>query len=259
MTRFIAISSAKGGVGKTTTAINLGTALSNFGKDVVVLDANITKPNINILLGTPNLSHTIHDVLKGKIHITDAAYIHPSGLRIIPGDISLQVLREIEGWHQHDFKNILIDLVGTTDVVILDTGGGLGTESLSVIKAADELIAVTNPDMPSITDTLKTIRVAEDAGVNVLGVIVNRRSGSPAEVIDRNIEAILEKKILGTIKEDESVGKAVFARQPLVYLYPDSTASIGFKGIAAKLMGQEYVPSISAEKKDFLDKMYERF
>lgn len=256
MTRFVAIASAKGGVGKTTAAINLGTALANFGKDVVVMDANISNPNISVHLGSPKLAHTLHDVLNRRIHITDAAYLHPSGLRIIPGNISLNMFKEMRGLK--GFKNVLLDLVGTTDLVLLDTGPGLGEEVVSVIKSADEIIAITNPDAPSVTDTLKTIRMAEDAGVKVLGVIVNRHSGSPAEMSLRNIEVMLDKNILGIVPEDESVAKSVFARQPLVYLYPESAASIGFKKIAAQLMGQDYTSSISAEKKDFLDSLYEK-
>jgi septum site-determining protein MinD len=256
MTKFIAIASAKGGVGRTIAAINLGTALANFGKDVVVLDANISKPNVSMHLGTPKLEHTLHDVLKGRTHITNAAYMHHSGLRIIPGSISLQGFKEIG--EVSDFKSVLLDLVGTTDIVLIDTSGGLGEEAISMISAADELIAITNPDVPSVTDTLKTIKAAEDAGVKVLGVIVNRHSGSEYDMEIKNVEAVLEKNILGIVPEDPSVPKSVAARQPLVYLYPDSPASLGFKRIAANLMGQDFTYSISAEKKDFLDRMYEK-
>ncbi|MCX6706620.1 MAG: cell division ATPase MinD [Candidatus Woesearchaeota archaeon] len=248
MTRFLAIASAKGGVGKTTAAINLATAMVNFGKDVVVLDANISKPNVSMHLGTPKLNHTLHDVLKGNIHITDAAYIHPSGLRIIPGNISLAVLKEIEGHDLSNFKNILIDLIGTTDLVILDTGSGLGREVQAVLGASDEMIAITNPEITSVTDTFKTIRIAEEAGCKVIGVIVNRQSGNVAEMEVKNIEAMLGKNILGIIPEDINVQKSIAARQPLVYLYPDSRASINYKQLAAKLMGQEYVHSIQAGK-----------
>ncbi|MBD3313231.1 P-loop NTPase [Candidatus Woesearchaeota archaeon] len=256
MTRFLAIASAKGGVGKTTTAINLGTAMANFGKDAVVLDANISKPNVSMHLGTPKLEHTIHDVIKGVKHITDTAYMHPSGLRVIPGNLSLNVARGIGDLS--GFKNLLLDLVGTTDLVLLDTGAGLGREVMSIISSADEMIAVTSPDVPSVTDTLKTIRMAEDAGVKVIGVIINRHSESEHDMEIKNIEAMLDKNILGVIPEDSSVPKAIYARQPLVYLYPESMASMGFKRIAAQLMGQDYTPSIQAENKDMLERLYER-
>lgn len=256
MTKFVAIASAKGGVGKTTVAINLGTALANFGKDVVVMDANISKPNISIHLGTPKLEHTIHDVLKGTKHITDAAYIHPSGLRVIPGNISMRVAKEIGDLK--GFKNILLDMVGTTDLVLLDTGAGLGREVQTILSCADEMIAVTNPDLPSVTDTLRTIKIAEDAGVKVLGVIVNRNAGNVFDMEIKNIEAMLEKNIIGIIPEDLNVPKSIMARQPLVYLYPETSASLGFKKIAANLMGQTFTHSISAGKKDFFDRLYDK-
>jgi septum site-determining protein MinD len=248
MTKFLAIASAKGGVGKTTAAINLATAMVNFGRDVVVLDASISKPNVSMHLGTPKLNYTIHDVLAGNLHITDAAYAHPSGLRIIPGNISLSVLKDMDDSQMRNFKNILIDLIGTTDLVILDTGSGLGKEVQAVLSASDEMIAITNPEITSVTDTLKTIRIAEESGCKVIGVIVNRQNGNVAEMEMKNIEAMLGKTILGIIPEDINVQKSIAARQPLVFLYPDSRASINYKHLAAKLMGQEYVPSISASR-----------
>src|SRR3989338_4734544 len=90
MTKFIAIASGKGGVGKTTTALNLGTALSNFGKDVVVVDANLSTPHISLHLGSPKLRVTLNDSLKGIVNIKDTAYLHPSGVRIIPSSIALE-------------------------------------------------------------------------------------------------------------------------------------------------------------------------
>ncbi len=247
MTRFIAIASAKGGVGKTTAAINLGTALANFGKDVVVLDGNISQPNISMHLGTPMVQHTLHDVLAGKIHITEAAYLHHSGLRIIPGSISLEMFRQVGEFR--NFKNFLLDIVGTTDLVLIDTGAGIGGEVREVIRSADELVAVTTPDAPSVTDTMKTIRLAEDSGIRVAGFIINRHSDSDADMEVKNIEAMLEKPLIGTIPYDISIPRSIFARQPLVYLYPESPAALGFKRVAAMMMGQDYTPSIRDESR----------
>lgn len=240
LTKFIAIASSKGGVGKTTAAINLGTALANFGKDVVVMDADLSNPNVSMHLGSPKLGNTLHEALKGKIHVTDAAYLHPSGLRIIPGNISLDILKEIGENELNNFKNILIDMIGTTDLVLIDTGAGLSKENMSVIKAADEMIAITSPDVASVADTMKTIKISEDNGCKVIGVIINRTTPGSHDMSIESIQAMLDKNILGIVPEDISVRKSIAARQPLVYLYPDSAASIGFKKIAANMLGQDY-------------------
>lgn len=256
MTRFIAIASAKGGVGKTTAAINLGTALANFGKDVVVLDGNISQPNISMHLGTPRLQYTLHEVLHGRIHITDAAYLHHSGLRIIPGSVSLEIFRKLAPLR--NFKNFLLDIVGTTDLVLIDTGAGLTEDVRHVVSSSDEMIAVTTPDVPSVTDTLKTIKSADDEGIKVLGAVINRHCESEADLDEKNIEVMLEKPILGKIPYDSSIQKSISARQPVVYLYPESPASLGFKQTAAALMGQDFSHNISAEKKGFHERMHEK-
>lgn len=241
MTKFIAVTSGKGGVGKTTTALNLGTALSNFGKDVVVVDANLTTPNISIHLGSPKLSVTLNDSLKGNVDIRDAAYMHPSGVRIIPSSISLE-----ESSPKFDLlPETLLGLVGSTELVLLDTAGGIGNEAKAGIKAADEVIVVVTPDILSIADALKTIKIAEDHGKNVIGVVINRVKNDKFEVSKKNIEAMLDKAVIGIIPEDNSVFRSLALKHPVVYTHPDSAASIGFKNLAAKLMGQEYRHSLT--------------
>ena len=94
MTRIIGVVSGKGGVGKTTMVANVGTALAKMGKDVIVLDANLTTPSLGMHLGLPLYPVTIHDVLKGRASIKDAIYVHDSGLKIIPAGISLRDSRQ---------------------------------------------------------------------------------------------------------------------------------------------------------------------
>jgi septum site-determining protein MinD len=89
MTRFISIISGKGGVAKTTTSINLGAALSYFGKDVIVVDANLTTPNIGVHLGVPVVPVHLHHALQGKHNIRDAVYMHPGGTKFVPASIAL--------------------------------------------------------------------------------------------------------------------------------------------------------------------------
>src|SRR3989338_3248141 len=96
MTKIITITSGKGGVGKTTTAINLGAALNAFGKEVIIVDANLTTPNVGLHLGAPLVPVSLNHVLLGKADITDAIYEHASGTKIIPSSLSVKELKRID-------------------------------------------------------------------------------------------------------------------------------------------------------------------
>jgi len=95
MARLITITSGKGGVGKTTSAINIGAALNAFGKEVVILDANLTTPNIGLHLGAPIVPVNLNHVLLGKAKISDAIYEHESGTKIIPSSLSVKELKRL--------------------------------------------------------------------------------------------------------------------------------------------------------------------
>ncbi|MEK6917071.1 MAG: AAA family ATPase, partial [Nanoarchaeota archaeon] len=109
MTKFIVIASSKGGVGKTTTAINLGTALTLFGRNVVVVDCNFSTPNVSIYLGSPQVPVTLQDVMKEGKHISEALYMHSHGLKIIPASPSLKHRDKID---MKKLGSLLKDLSG---------------------------------------------------------------------------------------------------------------------------------------------------
>ena len=95
MTKIITITSGKGGVGKTTTAINLAAALNSFGKEVILVDANLSTPNVGLHFGAPIVPITLNHVLNGKAEIADAIYEHASGTKIMPSSLSVKDLRNI--------------------------------------------------------------------------------------------------------------------------------------------------------------------
>jgi len=125
MTKIIAIASAKGGVGKTTTAINLGTALAGFGRPVIVVDGNLTTPDIGIHLGSPIVPATVHDAVLGKKSIRNCVYSHPSGARVALASISLADLKNADA---KNLCRVLRELEGTSEIVIVDSAAGLGDE-----------------------------------------------------------------------------------------------------------------------------------
>lgn len=228
--------SGKGGVGKTTTAANLGAALTEFGKDVVVLDANLTAPNLSFHLGIPLYPVTLHDVLKKKANINDAIYNHHSGIKVIPASLSVKALRGLDTDKLHD---IVDDL--QNEFIIVDAAAGLGKEAQAAIGIADDVIVVTAPEMPAVTDALKTIKIAEQSEINVLGAVINRVKGARHELSSADIKSILEVPILSIIPEDPKVPQSIAMKMPVVHFSPKSVAARKFKKLAADIIGKRYI------------------
>ena len=238
MTRIIAVASGKGGVGKTTIVSNLAASLSHFRRSVVAIDANLTTSNLGLHLGIPLYPVTLNDVLAGRAKVKDALYYHPAGFRVIPGDVSLAKLMVPQSSRLLD---VLYKLAGDADFVLIDTAAGLGKEAQSAIKAADEFIAVTNPEMPALTDALKLSRMARGFETQNAGVIVNRVKDMAHEVPVHRIEEFLGLPVIGKVHEDHAVGRSIANRQPVVLYSPRSLAAQQIKAIAAGLIGEQYV------------------
>ena len=244
MTKYIGIVSGKGGVGKSTTAINLGSALNYFDKDVTIVDGNLSTPNIGLHLGVPVVPINLHHALRGENHITEAVYLHPAGMKIVPASISISDLRKT---NPDRMPHILGHLNGSTDFIIIDGAAGLGKEALATIGSSEEIIVVTNPELPAITDALKTIKLCEELKRPVIGVVLTRTKPNNLDVSLRNIETILEKPVIGIIPEDRSVREALIRKDAVVYTHPNCKASIGYKRLAANILGQRYEPEFKQE------------
>lgn len=238
MVRAITITSGKGGVGKTTSAINLAAALNFFGKEVVVVDANLTTPNIGLHLGAPMVPVSLNHILSGKAQVSDAIYEHDSGMKVIPSSLSVKELRRLNSQHI-DLREISKGLKKLADFVIFDSAAGLGDEAISSLEVADDIIIVTNPEIPAVTDALKTAKLVEQLGKEVRGVVVTRVGGRKGEMPISNIADMLELPILCVIHEDKNVPRSVVMKDALVHTHPKSRASIGYRRLAAKLIGKK--------------------
>ncbi len=254
MTKFVALLSGKGGVGKTTATLNLGVALKYYGRDVAIVDANITMPNIALHLGSTNLPVYFNHVLKNQKNILESIYRHPSGVKVIPASINYQ---DVEGSSLKNLKAKLSDLNNNTEITLIDCPPGIGKDVLHVLKAVDQAIVVANPDIVSVTDALRTVHFAEENGVTVLGVLLNKVRGDAHEMSVDNIESIIEKPVLAQIKHDDKVREAINAKHPVVFAFPDSKASSNFKELAAKLIGTVYVEPIE-EKEEVQPTFFEK-
>lgn len=235
--KLITVTSGKGGVGKTTTAINLGAALNSFGKEVIIVDANLTTPNVGLHLGAPIVPINLNHVLLGKAKVSDAIYEHESGTKIVPSSLSVKELKRL---NHKKLKDVGRKLRKMADYVIFDSAAGLGEEALAAMEAADELIIVTNPEIPAVTDALKTIKLAEELGKEIMGVIVTRVQGNKNEMALANVRDMLDLPIIGVIPEDKNVQASMRNKDALLHVYPYTKATRAYKRIAARLAEVEY-------------------
>ena len=233
MARIIVINSGKGGVDKTTTAINLGAALNMLDKEVVIVDANLNTPNVGLQLGAPIVPVTLNHVLKGKATIEEAIYEHSSGTKIIPSSLSV---KELTKFNTKKIPEIVKQLREVCDFVIFDSAAGFGEEVMAVLGVADEIIIVTNPEMPAVTDALKAVKVAKGMGKDVKGIIVTRHNNAKYEMPLSSIKSMLETPIIGVIPEDKAVKEALNQRDAVIHTHPRSKVSKKYKEIAEKVL-----------------------
>ena len=236
MGKVYAIISGKGGVGKTTTAINLGTSFNHLGEEVIIVDGNLTTPNVGIHLGAPVVPVTINHVLKNKAKLEDAIYEHESGTKVMPASLSL---REIEKINYKKLPEVINKLKKITNYIIIDSAAGLGEEARSTINAADEIIIVTNPEMSAVTDALKTIKLSEEKNKPITGVIITRYQGIKLEMSIANIKDMLEIPILGIIPEDLAVKESQVIKNAVIHTHPRSKAARTYINTSRRILGEE--------------------
>jgi septum site-determining protein MinD len=236
MSKIYAILSGKGGVGKTTSAINLGTALNHLGEDVIIVDANLTTPNVGIHLGAPIVPITLNHVLNGQAEVEDAIYEHESGTKIMPASLSL---KETEKINYRRLAEVAKRLKKISSHVVMDSAAGLGEEAKSAMLAADEIIIVTNPEMSAVTDALKAIKLAEEMGKPVKGVIITRYQGKRIDMPISNIKDMLEVPILGIIPEDDSIKESHIMKNSVIYTHPKSEAARTYFNVSRRILGED--------------------
>ncbi|MEM7826014.1 MAG: cell division ATPase MinD [Candidatus Aenigmatarchaeota archaeon] len=238
MTRAIAIISGKGGVGKTTLTSNLAAALAELGEEVVAVDANLTTPNLSLHLGMHFAPITLHDVLRGESKLKDATYPHTLGFKVVPASMSVDDLIGIDASKLYE---VVLNLTGKFSFILLDSAAGLGREAVSALQAADEVLVVTNPNLPSVADALKTIKLAERLNKKILGIVANRVRKKDYELTKEEMEEMIGYPIIAQIPEDGEIAKSIFAKMPVVHYSPHSPAAIEFKRLAHHLTGRPFL------------------
>lgn len=233
MKRIISVVSGKGGVGKTTLVSSLGIAMKEMGRDVLLVDADIMTANLGIQMGLLEHHACIQDVLAGKSSLREAVHEHSSGVRVMPASLHLNLKQPTA----YRLNTVLRKAQGT---ILIDSPPGIGREAFMSLKAASEVIVVTNPDFSAVADAAKVANLAKQLKKTVLGIVVNRNRGS-FEIKNSDIESLCGGRVIGNIPEDENVRKGHFMKMPVVLYKPQSKAAVAIKQLAAQLLG-EIVP-----------------
>lgn len=238
MGKVYTIISGKGGVGKTTSAINLGTSMNDLGKETIIVDANLTTPNIGLHLGSPIVPITLNHVISNKAKAEEAIYEHESGTKIMPASLSIGELKSI---NSNKLPEIAKKLKRISDCVFIDSAAGLGEEARAAIKSADKVIIITNPEISAVTDALKTIKLAEEMNKEVIGAVITRHEGKKWEMEIPAIKDMLEVPILGLVPEDDAIKESQRMKNAVIKTHPKSKAAKSYMRIAKKILGPEFL------------------
>ncbi|MAG52692.1 MAG: hypothetical protein CMH62_01900 [Nanoarchaeota archaeon] len=235
MSRVIGVVSIKGGVGKTTTAVNLATVLANdFHKKVLLVDANYYAPNLNFHLGILDPINTLNDVFQNKIKIFDAVYKHNLNFHFIASSL---ISRKVDPMK---LRNQIKSIRSFYEVIILDSSPSLNEEMLSVMLSSDELVVLTTPDYATLSTTLKAVRVAKQKNIPINGLILNKVRKHKCELSLADIEQATGVHVLGVLPDEAKTIDAQHSLTPISQYHPNAEISVEYKKIAATLINEKY-------------------
>jgi septum site-determining protein MinD len=252
MIRAYTLASGKGGTGKTTVTVNLGTSLAQLGKETYILDADIGMANIGLILGLEGVPVTLHEVLAGKASIDDAIYEGPSGVKVIPSGISLQGFQQA---NPERMRDVMKALVSRCEFLLIDAPAGISKDGVVALAIADEVILVVNPELSSMADALKTKILTEMVGGKVFGAVLNRAGMENTELRRHSVEDVLGVRVIDMIPEDTNVRRAASYKTPVVLKYPTSESSRAFRRIAADIAGYEYADESEKVREGFIERL----
>lgn len=241
-TKFIAITSGKGGVGKSTISVNIAVLLAQYGYKTALFDADIGLANLDVLLNV-RCSKNILNVLKAECSIDEIIAPIQENLILIPGDSGDEILKYSDQFIYERFMEETASL-NDLDYIIVDTGAGIGENTRLFLNAADEVVVVTIPDPAAITDAYATIKITSSFKDEVFMILNMVKNANEANVIFDKINKVAKNNIgddfkltlLGNISNDKNIAKSIRSRSIYVQEYPNSLSSNDFKNIVKKLI-----------------------
>ncbi len=239
MTRVMAVTSGKGGVGKTSVSVNLGVAMARCGKSVMIMDADLGLANVDVLLGLHPRHNLLH-VIEQKCRLQDVVVTGPSGIRIVPGASGIMKMASLGSVQQAALINAFNEVGAELDVLLVDTSAGISESVFAFVRACQEVVVVVCDEPASITDSYALIKVlSRDYGINRFHILPNMVSsvhkgrqlfGKLTRVTDRYLDVVLD--FMGVIPEDDYIKKSIQEQQSVVERFPGSRAAMAFRRLA---------------------------
>jgi len=227
--RILGVVSGKGGVGKTTIAVNMGVLAAKAGMQMVVVDGDTGNPSVGLQLGMMGYADGLQKVLAGKCAFEQALLVHPmTGVRVMPstfgyeGEVRMPRLYEVLNANKYDN-------------IIVDTPPGLSREVRDIVGACTDIIIVVTPDMSSTMSAVKMCDMAMKRGVKVNGIVINRVHKKKYEMHYKEIEDTCEQRILATINEDRVVPESIGMHVPVALNAPKTQVSRAFNELTVSL------------------------
>jgi flagellar biosynthesis protein FlhG len=247
--RITAVTSGKGGVGKTFTTANLAAAVARHGLRVLVLDADLGLANLDVVLNLPPRI-TLHDVLSGKHALDEAILPGPCGMSVLLAGSGLVEYSRLTPQLREQFQRVLAELGPRFDHILLDTGAGISEVVLYTLSLADQVLVVVTPEPTSLTDAYATIKVLANVQQRRhFRLLVNqvRRAGEGRtvcaqlqQVVDRYVNPGLDRpvrlELLGEAPLDGAVREAVLRRELLLESQPGAPAALAMVDIGSRFV-----------------------
>jgi len=260
--RVIAVTSGKGGVGKSNVSLNLAVSLSQAGENVLVMDADMGLANLDVLLGL-SPKQNLHHVLEGKCSLEDIIIDGPAGISIIPASSGVRSMSELSAAQNMGIIQAFSELTRPIDTLIVDTAAGLADSVVSFARAAKEVIVVVCDEPASITDAYAMIKVLnKDYGIQRMHVLANQAQSLQqgrelymklAKVSDKYLEVALD--YMGAIPYDDYLKKAVQKQKCVTDVFPRSPSSLAFHQMAKKAQKWTVPKTIEGHLEFFIERL----
>jgi len=244
--RVLAVTSGKGGVGKTNIAANVAICLAAADKRVLLLDADVSLANLDLVMGIRN-KYNISHVVRGDRTIEEVIQAGPGGLRVICGASGLERLADMNEREQQRLLRHLSALQHDTDEIVIDTAAGISTGVVGFCLAADHVLVVTTPEATAMADAYGMIKVlVRKRYEGPISVVVNMaRSTAEGKRVYQRMAEVTRRFLhtnlyyAGTLRRDERLCEAIRARKPVVLAYPKAPISASLARLAARLGGPQ--------------------